>query len=789
LFPTTIKRITLRLCLLLLVLGWFAPFLFLNDTTDARFTDLTADTKWFFHAGDLPFENKAPVQSDEDWELLREAGSRQLLDGPGYYWLKINLHSQKYRDPHFFINDLLHYEVYWDGDRLFESNLVNRSPWMLEYYEWNLVSLPFGYPGESILMRVYSVDGLVTTGTIQLGNAADFIVRILHQDGDEMLFAVTFTLLCIVAALFYFYTRKKMFSYFSLLAFCAAFSSFCRTFALSLFVDAPALIYWHELMLPLGAFAFHGFFEHLVGATDRFRRTIRYFMLVFTAACFAVSIWDGQLYHSLIYFVFPALFLIMIASSLRMLYRMYHGRPGTESALMIFGYAASTFTTLVSSLLLMYPDLRIYLAERMPILTPYVRDKELPIFIGLFIFLCCMGTIVLIRENEVHRQVHEYSRELEDKNRKLEEINKLKDEFLANTSHELRTPLSGIIGITDSLLEGVAGPLNELARSNLAMVVSSGKRLSGLINDILDFSKLKHSGVSLFIQGVDVKRTAASVVSVLQPLANLKDIRMTNAIDLHLQLAVLTESLERKVLERTQALEETNRHLQAAMQETAEAMAEASVLEERNRIAFDIHNTVGHTLTACIAQMEAAKMLIIHGKTELALPKLDTSRELVSKGLNEIRESIRMLKLETSEDELSVSLLRLIRETEESAGVDIEADIAPLPPLGSTQKRTIYHALLEGFTNGIRHGKSGHFTFTLSHANGRIIFRLVNDGIPVPETSVFGFGLSAMDDNVRLIGGQLTLKPAGEHGTLLSIDIPLDWRAQARYLEQNDYLI
>ena len=71
--------------------------------------------------------------------------------------------------------------------------------------------------------------------------------------------------------------------------------------------------------------------------------------------------------------------------------------------------------------------------------------------------------------------------------------NRLKDEFLANTSHELRTPLNGIIGLAESLIDGVAGPLPQKANQNLAMVVTSGRRLSHLVNDLLDFSKIRDS--------------------------------------------------------------------------------------------------------------------------------------------------------------------------------------------------------------------------------------------------------------------------------------------------------
>ena len=75
--------------------------------------------------------------------------------------------------------------------------------------------------------------------------------------------------------------------------------------------------------------------------------------------------------------------------------------------------------------------------------------------------------------------------ELEKKNTELEKCDKLKDEFLANTSHELRAPLNGIIGLSDALLQGVAGALPAQAVHNMELIKSSGQRLYGLVIDIL----------------------------------------------------------------------------------------------------------------------------------------------------------------------------------------------------------------------------------------------------------------------------------------------------------------
>src|SRR5690606_24896229 len=59
----------------------------------------------------------------------------------------------------------------------------------------------------------------------------------------------------------------------------------------------------------------------------------------------------------------------------------------------------------------------------------------------------------------------------------LKEADRRKDEILANTSHELRTPLNGMIGLAQTLMDGISGPVNESARWNLQLIVSSGRRL------------------------------------------------------------------------------------------------------------------------------------------------------------------------------------------------------------------------------------------------------------------------------------------------------------------------
>ncbi|MGB3206501.1 MAG: ATP-binding protein [Crinalium sp.] len=132
--------------------------------------------------------------------------------------------------------------------------------------------------------------------------------------------------------------------------------------------------------------------------------------------------------------------------------------------------------------------------------------------------------------------------------RESQKMDKLKDEFLANTSHELRTPLNGIIGIAESLIDGATGELPEQTIANLAMIVSSGKRLATLVNDILDFSKLKHHSLELQIQPVGMREIANVVLTICQPLTRNKPLQLINQISPEIPLVDADENRVQQIL-------------------------------------------------------------------------------------------------------------------------------------------------------------------------------------------------------------------------------------------------
>lgn len=134
-------------------------------------------------------------------------------------------------------------------------------------------------------------------------------------------------------------------------------------------------------------------------------------------------------------------------------------------------------------------------------------------------------------------------------NARLCQVDKLKDEFLANTSHELRTPLNGIIGLAESLIDGVTGPLPENTVVNLAMIVASGKRLASLVNDILDFSKLKHKNIELQYKAIGLREIVEVVLTLMRSLTDpKKELVLINAIPADFPLVAADENRLQQIL-------------------------------------------------------------------------------------------------------------------------------------------------------------------------------------------------------------------------------------------------
>jgi signal transduction histidine kinase len=121
--------------------------------------------------------------------------------------------------------------------------------------------------------------------------------------------------------------------------------------------------------------------------------------------------------------------------------------------------------------------------------------------------------------------------ELQEQYHLARQANQLKSEFLAHMSHELRTPLNGIIGFSELMYDGAAGPISDEQKDYLGDVLASARHLLGLINDVLDLAKVEAGQMTFYAEEVNLGKLVGEVRDILRPLAAEKRIRMEMAVD------------------------------------------------------------------------------------------------------------------------------------------------------------------------------------------------------------------------------------------------------------------
>lgn len=142
-----------------------------------------------------------------------------------------------------------------------------------------------------------------------------------------------------------------------------------------------------------------------------------------------------------------------------------------------------------------------------------------------------MEIALQMERNQLVQRVEERTADLSRVNSNLARALRVKDEFLANMSHELRTPLNAILGLSESLGEQIAGPLNEKQQKYISTISESGHHLLSLINDILDLAKIDAGQITLDINKVDVHSVCEASLRMIKQLAQKKHQEVSLKID------------------------------------------------------------------------------------------------------------------------------------------------------------------------------------------------------------------------------------------------------------------
>ena len=201
-------------------------------------------------------------------------------------------------------------------------------------------------------------------------------------------------------------------------------------------------------------------------------------------------------------------------------------------------------------------------------------------------------------------------------------------------------------------------------------------------------------------------------------------------------------------------------------------LEEVTALKERQRIAKDIHDTAGHSITTVIMQTESAKRIIDSNPDE-AKSKIVAANLQAKHALEQLRNSVHLLSGVQENMTLKSALLAIIHESMDGTGIIIRSEIEDLS-VGEKKYRFLCNALREGISNGIRHGGATAFWFELKCADGKLRFLLSDNGNGVDGKVEMGFGLRMMQERACALGGVLTIITGLEEGFEFRLELPMD---------------
>lgn len=199
-------------------------------------------------------------------------------------------------------------------------------------------------------------------------------------------------------------------------------------------------------------------------------------------------------------------------------------------------------------------------------------------------------------------------------------------------------------------------------------------------------------------------------------------------------------------------LQESYRQLQEYADKT-EHMAE---LRERNRLAREIHDTLGHTLTGIIMTTDAS-LVLMDAAPDQAKKQLELANRTARDGLNDVRRSINALRpdalehsdfaeaLENTIEKFCLTTSAKVTYTQNAGELDFAPD----------EEEAIYRVIQESLTNAVRHGQARNIEVRLDRDGDELTITVRDDGTGMPSGKKEGFGLRHMRERLELLHGSL----------------------------------
>jgi len=262
-----------------------------------------------------------------------------------------------------------------------------------------------------------------------------------------------------------------------------------------------------------------------------------------------------------------------------------------------------------------------------------------------------------------------------------------------------------------------------------------------------------------------IPRSDWGLLSLLQNAVSL------GAAILFVAIFTLVAVRERKARGEGERLAAQLREANAQLREYAAQAEELATTKERNRLAREIHDSLGHYLTVVNMQLEAAKT-VIETDHHRALDAVNKAQALTREGLAEIRRSVAALRAAPMSSHSLPEAVEMLVEENRATGVITEYQISGQPrPLEPQTELTFYRAAQEGLTNVRKHAFASCVELKLDYQNKDKVQLIIHDNGVGDSKSEGGFGLLGLRERVQLLNGQVQIQTAPGQGFTLEVEL------------------
>jgi signal transduction histidine kinase len=198
-----------------------------------------------------------------------------------------------------------------------------------------------------------------------------------------------------------------------------------------------------------------------------------------------------------------------------------------------------------------------------------------------------------------------------------------------------------------------------------------------------------------------------------------------------------------------------------------------ATLEERNRIAREIHDSLGHSLTALNLQLETS-LKLWQSNPERAYTFLDRAKELGSKALHDVRQSVSAMRYNPLEEKsLQEAIGIIVQDFQNSTSVTPICEIQISSPLSNEINTVIYRIIQESLTNIYKYANASEVKIEISTISNALFLQISDNGrgFDISQNTT-GFGLQSMRDRTLAVDGHFQLKSSPANGCQIIVNIP-----------------